>query len=202
MEITSADVAWLARGYELGDQWCLAFARGPDEAEALRRIGADDRSIRLLTCRELIDEGVFPGMILAGRLEDWTVLIEPHGWRASEPGVLRALSAGTEAVMVMRQDHSAHLFEYAVDGELVTSFDPMIPAWRYGSDPDRLVDAMRAVGFDPGYAPGDGDENEEEIFNHPTVDGALLLAFRLTGVVLTQDVLNRLLLGGAVNSRA
>ncbi|MGJ6962755.1 DUF6461 domain-containing protein [Streptosporangium sp. G11] len=198
MEITYADVDWLARGHELGDVWCLTFVWGLDEAEALRRIGAIEESIRPLTYEELDDEGLFPDTVLAGRLGGWTVLIERGGWQTIERDAFRALSTATEVVSVLRNDHATHNFVYARDGRTVTSFDPMIPAWRYGSDPDRLVDAMRAAGFDPGHAPGDEDENVD----HPTVDGALLLAVRLTRVVLTQEVLNGPLLGGAVRSPA
>ncbi|WP_406319125.1 DUF6461 domain-containing protein [Streptosporangium sp. NBC_01639] len=149
-----------------------------------------------------MDEGLFPDTVLAGRLGGWTVLIEVYGWQATELDALRALSAGTEVVSVLRHDHASNYFVYARDGETMTSFNPNIPAWRYGSDPDRLVDVMREAGFDPGHTPGDEDEDEDENVYHPATDGALLLAARLTGVVLTQEVLNGPLLGGAVDSRA
>ncbi|MET8387878.1 DUF6461 domain-containing protein [Streptosporangium canum] len=200
MEITYADVAWLAKGYELGDVWCLTFVWGLDEPEALRRIGAAEKSIRPLTYKELNDEGLFPDTVLAGRLGGWTVLIEINGWQAIERDALRALSTATEVVSVLRHDHATHNFVYARDGKTVTSFNPMVPAWRYGSDPDRLVDAMRAAGFDPGHAPG--DEDEDENVDHPTMDGALLLAVRLTRVVLTREVVYGPLLGGVVRSPA
>ncbi|MEV4159808.1 DUF6461 domain-containing protein [Nonomuraea dietziae] len=204
MKVNYADVYWLANEYGLGDLWCLTFVQGIEEAEALRRMGAGEATIRPLSYRELMDEGLFPDTVLAGRLGDWVVLIEVYGWQATELDVLRALSAGTEVVSVLRHDYATDDFAYAVDGEWVTSFNPGIPAWRYGSDPDRLVDAMRDVGFDPGYAPGDEDEdgNEDMGVDHPRVDGALLLAARLTGVVLSQEVLNGPLLGGVVNTRA
>lgn len=34
---------------DLGDLWCLTFVRGLDEAEALRRVGAEERGISPLT---------------------------------------------------------------------------------------------------------------------------------------------------------
>ncbi|MFB9878113.1 MULTISPECIES: DUF6461 domain-containing protein [Planobispora] len=198
MEITYADVAWLAEDYELGDVWCLTFVWGLDEAEALRRVGAAEGSIRPLTYEELDDEGLFPDTVLAGRLGGWTVLIERGGWQATERDAVRALSAATEVVSVLRHDHATGNFVYARDGETVTSFNPTIPAWRYGRDPDRLVDAMRAVGFDPARTPGGEDEGENA--DHPAVGRALLLAVRLTRVVLTPEVLRGPLLGGVVRS--
>jgi hypothetical protein len=207
VEITYADVNWPAHGWELGDVWCLTFVRGLEEAEALRRLGAHEESIRPLSYRELTDEGLFPHTVLAGRLDGWVVIIERNGSEAMELDALRALSAGTEFVSVFRHDYANDLFAYAIDGEVLTSFDPRKPGWRYGSDPDRLLDTMREVGFDPTYVPGnyvphdEDDENEEFNIDRPTVDGALMLAARLTGVVLSQRVLNGPLLGGIVGSR-
>ncbi|GGL06706.1 hypothetical protein Sme01_66980 [Sphaerisporangium melleum] len=207
MEITYADVNWLAHGWELGDVWCLTFVRGIEEAEALRRFGAHEESIRPLSYRELTDEGLFPHTVLAGRLDGWAAIIERNGSEAMQVDVLRALSAQTELVIVLRHDHANDLFAYAVDGEVLTSFDPRKPGWRDGSDPDRLLDAMREVGFDPTHVPGnhllhdESDENEESNIDRPAVDGALMLAARLTGVVLSQSVLNGPLLSGVVGSR-
>ncbi|MEV6983339.1 DUF6461 domain-containing protein [Sphaerisporangium sp. NPDC051017] len=85
----------------------------------------------------------------------------------------------------------------------MTSFDPRKPGWRYGSDPDRLLSTMEEVGFDPTHVPGsyvphdEGDEDEEFTIDRPAVDGALMLAARLTGVVLSQRVLNGPLLAGS-----
>ncbi|MEU7742163.1 DUF6461 domain-containing protein [Nonomuraea sp. NPDC049158] len=194
MEIAYADVDWLANGHSFSDLWCLTFVRGLSEIDVLRRMGAEERSIRPLTYEELIDEGLFPDTVLAGRLGDWIVVVEESGWDALD--ALEVLSVETEAVSVLRHDYASDCFGYAVDGELITSFNPMIPAWRSGSDPDRLVDVMRDVGFDPTYAPGDADEREARAVKHPSVDGALLLAARLTGVMLTQDVLNAPLVAG------
>ncbi|GAA3443817.1 DUF6461 domain-containing protein [Planomonospora venezuelensis] len=198
MEISYADVVWLTGDYGLGDLWCLTFVRGLDEAEALRRAGAEERSIRPLTYEELIDEGLFPDTLLAGRLGDWAVLIEESGWEALD--ALEVLSVGTEAVSVLRHDYAADRFEYAVDGGQVTSFNLMIPACRHGSDPDRLVSLMREAGVDPAYAPG-SESNKGRAVERPTVGGTLMLVARLTGVMLTQEVLNGPLLGGDVGAR-
>lgn len=203
MEITYADVSWLARGWELGDIWCLTFVRGLDEAEALRRLGTAEESIRPLTYRELTDEGLFPRTALAGRLEGWVVLIERNGCEATKPDAVRALSAGTELVSVFRHDYATDLFVYAIDGDRLTSFDPRKPAWRYGSDPDCLLEAMREVGVHPTYPSEDHVTREADISAEaPTMNEALMLAARLTGVVLTKEVLDGPLMGGVVGAQA
>ena len=109
MEVTYADVSWLAPGWELGDMWCLTFVRGLEEAEALRRLGAAEESIRPLSYRELMDEGLFR-TVLAGRLANWVVLIERYNnSEATEPDAMQALSAGTELVSVSRHDYATDL---------------------------------------------------------------------------------------------
>ncbi|GII05250.1 DUF6461 domain-containing protein [Planobispora takensis] len=162
MEIMYADVDWLAHGDALLGVWCLTFVRGLDEVEALQRVGIEEGSVRPLTHGELMDEWQFPptpNKVLAGRLGGWTVLIEVCAWAALD--AFQALSAGTEAVSVRRHDHATDSFAYAVDGELATAFDPLLPGWRWGSDPDRLMDPMREVGFDPAYEPSLEDDEGE-----------------------------------------
>lgn len=192
MAFTYADVAWLADDDELGDLWCLTFVRGVGEVEALLRLGADQASIRPLTFDELIDEGLFPETVLAGRAGGWTVLIEESGWTCTEADRAKALSAGTVAVAVLRHDYASDDFVYAVDGELVTYFNPKIPEWRHGTDPDRLNDLMREAGLDPEDGPGIG------VTAPSSASGALLLAARLTGVVLTPDIVKGSLMSGVV----
>ncbi|MEU9889327.1 DUF6461 domain-containing protein [Sphaerisporangium sp. NPDC051011] len=192
MAFTYDDVAWLAEDDELGDLWCLTFVHGVSEVEALRRLGADQESIRPLTYDELIDEGLFPETVLAGRVGEWTVLIEESGWTCTEADKAQALSAGTVTVAVLRHDYASDDFVYAVDGVLVTYFNPKIPEWRHGSDPDRLNDLIREAGLDPDDVPGTGAKAPS------SVSGALLLAARLTGVVLPPEIVKMPLMSGVV----
>lgn len=196
MDLSRADIAWLYPEWGLGDLWCLTFVRDVDEVEALRRMSASEESIEPLTYEQLIDGGLFPDTVLAGRLGDWTALIEVYGWNATEIDTLRALSSGTESVSVLRHDYASDDFAYAVDGKLITCFNPGIPAWRSGSDPDRLVNVMRDAGFDPDYTPGDSHDGASG--RRPNVASALLLMARLTGVMLTEEILNGPWLGGIV----
>ncbi|MFC4530921.1 DUF6461 domain-containing protein [Sphaerisporangium dianthi] len=192
MAFTYDDVAWLAEEGGLGDLWCLTFVHEVSEVEALRRLGADQESIRPLTYDELIDEDLFPETVLAGRVGDWTVLIEESGWTCTEADKAQALSAGTVTVAVLRHDYASDDFVYAVDGELVTYFNPKIPEWRHGSDPDRLNDLMREAGLDPDDVAGTGAKAPS------SVSGALLLAARLTGVVLPPEIVKAPLMSGII----
>jgi hypothetical protein len=96
-----------------------------------------------------------------------------------------AVSLGTEAVSVLRHDYASPSFEYAVDGTLVVGFDPTFPAYRHGSEPNRLVPLMGELGFATEENDDDGDLSN---FDN-TISRSLLLAERLTGVLPTFDVL-------------
>ncbi|MFB9882063.1 DUF6461 domain-containing protein [Planobispora siamensis] len=189
-EVDRADIAWLHAAEALGMTCSLTFVRGVDEVEALRRLGADEGDIELFTGGEC----PVPEAVRAWRSGEWTVVIERWDNRLVDSGALDALSAGTEAIMIFCNVNAWSGFEYVVDGEPVTSFDPVTPDWREGSDPDRFVEMMRQAGFDPGTDPVDVDYE----IDSPGFEGALLLATRLTGVVLTPEVFHGPLPGARV----
>lgn len=78
------------------------------------------------------------------------MLIEPDGFHGSVIQVLRALSLGTEAMPVQRHDYG---FGYAINGRLVTGFEPTWPAQRWDSGSDRLLGKMRTAGLDGPQTP-------------------------------------------------
>jgi hypothetical protein len=93
--------------------------------------------------------------------------------------VLAVASQNIEAVSVLRHDYASAHFAYAIDGTIITSFEPGYPAvsQMHGSDPQRLHEDMRLVGLRP---PTDEDDNTWE----DAVARAVLLAQRITGVAV------------------
>jgi Family of unknown function (DUF6461) len=185
--VTDDDVAWADDG-TLGDIFCLTFVKDVGETEALGRLGALPGELRPRTLDEATEasgsfEAGYPEFAFALNLGDWTVLIEPDGFQGGLAGPLAALSRGTEAVSVQRHDYADHGFSYAVDGTLVTGFEPTWPDQRWGSEPDRLLGRMRAVGLDP-------DAEEDDHVPSAYVP-ALLLAGLITGAVPHADALGR-----------
>lgn len=182
------DYGW-GKSSGLGDIYTIVFARGLDEHEVLRRIGAADEDIRLITDEDYSQpEG--PEIITVRRIEDWAIAIEDCGWRASHMEALCPLSRdGGEAVAVMRHDYAArHRLAYAVDGEYLTDIDPTFPIERRGTDPDRLNRYLRELGIDPAA--------EDRIDN--AIPAALAIASRITGIVVTPEHLRRPILGAAI----
>lgn len=70
------------------------------------------------------------------------------------------LSAGTDLVLFLAGMELDYFFYFA-DGAVVTSFEPLMSAWRDGTDPDRFVPQMAQVGLDV-EPPADDDESEQE----------------------------------------
>jgi hypothetical protein len=173
------DWAWADAGLgddlQLGEIFCLTFVKGVDEGEALRRMGGLPDTVAVRTVADIrqlhdFDHG-YPTVASALPLGAWTVVFEPNGFEGSH--LLPALSRGTEAVSVLRHDYAYHSFDYAVDGQVITAFDPVFPGSRDGDDPDRLLPRMLDVGF---------TEDDEGDFDD-TIARCLLLVERITGVL-------------------
>ncbi|MEV0974351.1 DUF6461 domain-containing protein [Microtetraspora glauca] len=188
VELNRADFDWLEEDIVLGHAWSLTFVRGVDEAEALRRLGAQQADVRLFTNEDC----PLPEAVRAWRSGDWTIIIEVADCSLVDPKVIDALSAQTETIMIFENVNGWSGFEHVIDGQLMTSFDPVAAYLREGDEPDRFVEEMRAAGFDPDTAP-DGD------FDFPDDEGSLfVLTALLTGVVLTPEIFHGPLPGALV----
>jgi hypothetical protein len=187
---TPADYRWFGDHW-LGEAFCITLVRGLDEAEVLRRFGGEGGRPRPLTAAEAWELSLslaagYPRLVLATRRGGWVVAVEANGWEGSRPEVLRALSAGTQAVSVYRTVNALGYFSDAADGELRVQFELLFPQRRWGSRPDLLVAALRGVGLDPDRdAPVDAD----------MAMAALALAERVTGVRVDQALLDGPLTG-------
>jgi hypothetical protein len=196
----------------LGDIYCVSFFRGLGPAEVLRRFdpGAPAGG-REMTFREL-DETVFEfvqetdggdggghvGVVAAG---EWSVAVELWGWFATIPEAAARLSQGCEMVAVSRHDYAEDDFTYAVDGTVVTTFNPSWPFERNGGDAGRLDDLMRGVGMVL-EQPADDAGWHDDGFDHGLAR-AFALAAGITGVPMTPDLLEGpFLVGPIAESRA
>lgn len=195
LKVTRDDVARIEM---LGEIFCLTFIKKVDETEALSRLGALPDTLRPRTLQEAGEafgsyEAGYPDFAFALNLGTWTVLIEPNGFQGSLIEPLAALSQGTEAVSVLRHDYADHGFRYAVDGALVTGFEPTWPDVRWGSEPDRLLGKMRAAGLNP-------DAEDEDDYVSSAHVPALLLAGLITGALPHPDALAGELLSAEIES--
>jgi Family of unknown function (DUF6461) len=168
----------------LGEAFCLTFVRGLTESEVLRRFGADPATIQQIAGLAEAEGEPLEASVAAGQVDGWAFVLEDNGFQGTRPEVLRAVSAGTEALSVFTNVNGNTKFNHAVDGEVRTAFDPCSPARRWGSEPDALVELMRTVGLSDEERLDDG------------LGAALRLADRITGVHLTAERLDEPVLLG------
>lgn len=153
---------WLEEEYPDGGIR-LTFVRGVTPERVIEAFGADPAAARLLSA-EVTEESLGHPWVRVGQTGGWVFSLD--NWyelrTCDEFGDIvtqfKELSEGTELAL-LQSTMSSELFYYVRDGALVTSFEPMLSAWRSGSDPDRFVPQMRLVGLDVD-PPSDDDDNE------------------------------------------
>jgi hypothetical protein len=170
-----ADYKWLDTSRYVGG--CVTYVRSREEDDVLRRFGGDLTTSQPMTLQDVYEaqqEEDLPygasSMILADTIGEWVVIYEDVGIQGIRDEVVRQVSRGTEMVSVS-WTQTIDQFVYAVDGEIVTRFEPLASYRRSGSDPDRLNSYMADLPFKPGNA----------------VKSALVLAERITGVMFEPD---------------
>jgi hypothetical protein len=202
-----APFRWLqGQDCPLDEIYSVAFIRGRDPVEVLRRFGSGRG--REMSFAELTSEvndfvmgtgggdgGGHVGVVAAG---DWCVAVEPWGWSAVMDERLTRLSAGSEVVAVTRHDYADDHFAYAVDGSVITTFGPITPDDRYGADKDRLNHLMREVGLPTDETADDEWEVRYDDLAQHGLARAFALAARLTGVTFTAGLLDGPLLAGPI----
>ena len=67
-----------------------------------------------------------PAAVCAVDVGGWTVAFEENGWQGVDRGVAEALSAGTRLAVFSWSVEADMTFVWAVDGEIVRSFDPLL----------------------------------------------------------------------------
>ncbi|MEU2430974.1 DUF6461 domain-containing protein [Streptomyces sp. NPDC007861] len=179
---------WLAESYPQG--FSVVFVRDVRPAELLARLGCEAAASRMTREdaeeHELEDEA---GEVLrAGECDGWAFAIQSWGAHVLDEGVIGSVSAGAEMVALV-STATVPWFSYAVNGEDVCSFDPGMPWTRYGSEPDRLLHAMRAARL----ISDDGSAGTVR-----GVNGMLVLAEREFRVGLAREVEAEALLAGVV----
>ncbi|MFG1755340.1 DUF6461 domain-containing protein [Streptosporangium sandarakinum] len=188
----------------LGDIFCVSFFHLLDPAEVLSRFEpvspAETTTFKELCgrARAYFEDAADVLYVGVAQVGEWSVAVEPWGGQAVLSTMMTRLSRSGEVVSVARNDYARHRFVYAVDGTVVTSFNPAEPDRRWGSDPDRLSGLMREVGMDLG--PPEGEWGVESWCGRPNqepVARAFALAAKITGVALTFTAANGLHFVGA-----
>jgi hypothetical protein len=148
----------------------LTFVRGATPERVIEAYGMDpaaarmlpesrvDEVVRLPVWDVRTSEAIHP-WIRAGRSGEWAFGIDDGSAMpvTDLDGPARELSRGTEVAFFTWNEKPVDYFCYLADGVGVTTFEPLMSAWRYGSDPDRFVPWMRQVGLDVDPPAGNAD---------------------------------------------
>lgn len=115
----------------------------------------------------------------------WTLVVEADGGSGGDHVLLEAVSAGSEAISVLRDASAAPRFTYARSGVTAVAFDPSYPSAEltWGAEPELLRHLMQALAL---REPGGEDD---ETWRDPEAK-ALVLAQRLTGARVPAGVLS------------
>jgi hypothetical protein len=139
--------AWVEDDERLGAA-CFTALVGVDADEAVTRLGGLPETERQATFEEafnpypdaqfLVFDGLPPGVLLA----------ENNGWEGSRPELADALSGGGKLATVYWSVNADMSFLYAVDGVLLTLFDPLLfDQPRTGAEPRALDDLVADLPF-------------------------------------------------------
>ncbi|MCX2952764.1 DUF6461 domain-containing protein [Lentzea sp. NEAU-D7] len=204
-DLTWAD-ALAGPGPFLGEIFALAFVRGVEPLEALRRAGGLMDTLAPRTPQQIWDLHCFdhgyPEVVSALALGEWTVLVQPTGYEIES--LADALSRGTEAVGILRHDYASPCFSHAVNGKFTARFNPRWPDPRPGDCLEPLLPLMREAGFDTDPVDYDSEDYETEDWNAryaEPIARSLRLAGLITGVLPSLDQLTAPLPGTHFESR-
>lgn len=135
----------------------ISFARGASPERVMEAFGMNPANAFVATAAQATRSLPYPDYletypahhpwIRVGTAGEWGFAIDESsgGYGGYEEDAARALSAGTEAVLVT-QTASLSYFHYYVDGAEITAFEPLLAWDRFGTDPDRFLPYMRQAG--------------------------------------------------------
>ena len=108
----------VARGY------CFTAVVGLDRDETVRRLGGDPAASQARTFDECFWAADGPQWAQVETLDGGVLVAEHNGWRAEEAA--EPLSQGARVACFFRNVQAVMHFVYAVDGEVVAEFDPLL----------------------------------------------------------------------------
>ncbi|MET8386540.1 DUF6461 domain-containing protein [Streptosporangium canum] len=134
--------------------FCFTWCRNDDLREVARRFGADPGTGVWAGPEELedLDEEHGDDLLQLTPAGEWTLAFEPHGFQGERGEVMEALSAGGVALSVFWHGAEDNRVIYAVDGDIVTSFQLTDLSERSGGDPAALDELLGQVGLHDGLS--------------------------------------------------
>lgn len=153
--------------------YCLTYVEGVSAVDVLRFLEADVMPVVMGPEQVAIEAARRRRRgVRVATVGHWAVLVELASSLGNMPETLERLSMGSRALCVLQTGAGMDLVSYYERGVLMCQFEPTLPRVRRGTDPDRFLSDMKAVGIDPDAPEG---------FLTPTL-AAVAFAERVTGV--------------------
>jgi len=106
------------------EAYCFTAIVGPDRDETVRRLGGDPGATQPRTFDECFWAADGPQWAQIDAVDGGVLVAEHNGWRAEEAA--ESLSVGGRAACFFRNVQAVMHFVYAVDGDVVAEFDPLL----------------------------------------------------------------------------
>jgi hypothetical protein len=111
---------------------CLTWCDGHDVEEALLRVGGLSQTIARRDFSETVAAAYdalpqYSGSALAGKMGQWTLIVEPNGSQGSRLPVLADLSSESRAMSVFWNVNGDAQIAYAERGRIIAVIDPFDP---------------------------------------------------------------------------
>jgi len=162
-----------------GEAACVTFVEGMDLAAVAEAFGGSlDEAVMKDFDVDDYDPEFETAWVALRQVGDWVLALEDNGYQGRRTEVLRRLTGG-RAVSCFWNVNGVNDFSYVEGGTVMTSFEPGFEG-RSGVQPDVLEP------FTAGLLPED-DDIDDYI---PGTELMLALAARITGVVLTPEMLS------------
>ncbi|MEV4397382.1 DUF6461 domain-containing protein [Nonomuraea sp. NPDC049607] len=168
------------------DLWALGFSamwvQGADLGSLARTFHLDLATRTPCHLSEILDHNIDDGSTWVAEVNGWIGVVPAHG----HGEFLCSVTEGGRQALGLRMDITGNAyFEYARDGRMVVSFDPLSPDdWRRsGDDPhalDRLMDGLR-------FEISDDDVRDNPVEDPESISSALALIGRVTETDIATD---------------
>ncbi|MET7462894.1 DUF6461 domain-containing protein [Nonomuraea sp. NPDC005501] len=166
------------------DLWALGFSAmwitGADLDALARDFHLDLATRAPCYLSEILDHAIDDGSRWVAEVNGWIGIVPAHG----HGDFLRSITEGGRQALGLLMDINFNAyFDYARDGRIIASFDPLLPERRYGDAPhalDHLMDGLR-------FQISDDDVLDNPVEDPESISSALALIGRVTGTDIATD---------------
>jgi hypothetical protein len=179
----AGDYRWFASNTDLSKGFSFVWVKGLETTEVLERLGGEE--LERVYWKQLVGSGdghrgdagrMFFG--IARMSETWVLVVEDNGTLGTTESLLRPLSRGTTVISHYRGANARSRLLLITDQAVDLDLDPLAGSPRAGGKAAELASTLTAVGFGESRDPAQGTA------------AAFALTERLTGVAMTEDLLN------------